>query len=306
MLPMIDVFLGGLVALSLPAPEKIQTTLQPLPIAANVDRPAQKPQPPKKKRPESLGVKTTSPSVFIADVETGAVLFSKDPHRVMPIASITKLVTAMVFLDQKPDMKKTVVFMPGDFDTESKSPFKPGDEITNEELLRSLLIGSVNASANVMARTTLGMDAFVEAMNAKTKALGLKTPRFVEPSGINPENRSSAADVAAILSIASGYPDVRRVTALGDIDVSPKNAKQPVRITATNLLLKTYLNKEPYKIIAAKTGSLPEAGYCMAQLTRNADGHEIVAVELGNDNHFARYQDIKAMTAWAFETYQWE
>jgi D-alanyl-D-alanine carboxypeptidase len=85
-----------------------------------------------------------------------------------------------------------------------------------------------------------------------------------------------------------------------------KNAKSSIHIPATNLLLKTYLNKDPYKIVAAKTGSLPEAGYCMAQLTKNAQGNEIVAVELGNDNHFSRYQDIKAMTAWAFETYQWE
>lgn len=302
---MIDTFLGGLIALSLPAPAKVQTTLNPLPISANIERP-DPPVAPRKKRPESLGVKTTSPSVFVADVETGAVLFAKDPHRVMPIASITKLVTAMVFLDQKPDMKKTVVFTADDFDSESRSPFKPGDEITNEDLLRSLLIGSVNASANVMARTTLGMDNFIVAMNAKVRSLNLKSPKLVEPSGINPENKANAADVAAILSIASSYPDIRRVTAQGDIDVALRNTKSTVHILATNLLLKTYLNKDPYKIVAAKTGSLPEAGYCMAQLTKNAKGHEVVAVELGNDNHFSRYQDIKAVTAWAFETYEWE
>jgi D-alanyl-D-alanine carboxypeptidase len=203
-------------------------------------------------------------------------------------------------------MKKTVVFTADDFDSESRSPFKPGDEITNEDLLRSLLIGSVNASANVMARTTLGMDNFIVAMNAKVRSLNLKSPKLVEPSGINPENKANAADVAAILSIASSYPDIRRVTAQGDIDVALRNTKSTVHILATNLLLKTYLNKDPYKIVAAKTGSLPEAGYCMAQLTKNAKGHEVVAVELGNDNHFSRYQDIKAVTAWAFETYEWE
>jgi D-alanyl-D-alanine endopeptidase (penicillin-binding protein 7) len=301
---MIDALLGNLIALSLPQPHRAQANISSLPVAADV-RPAVV-LGPRKKRPESLGVKTAAPSVFVADVRSGAVLFAKDPHRVMPIASITKLVTAMVFLDQNLDMNKTVTFLPGDFDGESRGVFKPGDEITNEDLLRSLLIGSVNASANVMARTTLGMEKFVEAMNIKMKQLGLKTPSFVEPSGIDPENKASAADVAAILSIASGYPDIRRVTGQGDIDVSLKNAKNSIHIPATNLLLKTYLNKDPYKIVAAKTGSLPEAGYCMAQLTKNAQGNEIVAVELGNDNHFSRYQDIKAMTAWAFETYQWE
>jgi len=157
-----------------------------------------------------------------------------------------------------------------------------------------------------MARTSLGMEEFVVAMNAKTRELGLKTPRFVEPSGIRPENQASAADVAAILSIASGYPDIRRITQSGDFEMTVKNTNQKMRIISTNLLLTSYLNKGPYKIVAAKTGSLPEAGYCMAQVTRNAAGNEIIAVELGNENHFSRYNDIKALTGWAFETYQWE
>jgi len=293
--------------MTLPTPAQAQTVLQPLLIAGDMNPPKiVRAIAPTKKRANSVGVKTTGASVFVADIASGKVLYSKDAHRVMPIASITKLVTAMVFLDQKPDMTRMVTFQSADFDREGKAVFKVGDQITNEDLLRSLLIGSVNASANVMARTSLGMEEFVVAMNAKTRELGLKTPRFVEPSGIRPENQASAADVAAILSIASGYPDIRRITQSGDFEMTVKNTNQKMRIISTNLLLTSYLNKGPYKIVAAKTGSLPEAGYCMAQVTRNAAGNEIIAVELGNENHFSRYNDIKALTGWAFETYQWE
>jgi D-alanyl-D-alanine carboxypeptidase len=74
----------------------------------------------------------------------------------------------------------------------------------------------------------------------------------------------------------------------------------------TNNLLSSYLNQDPYKIIVGKTGSLPEAGYCLGQVTRLPGGHEVIAVVLGSDNHFSRFQDVKALTGWAAETFRWE
>jgi D-alanyl-D-alanine carboxypeptidase len=82
-------------------------------------------------------------------------------------------------------------------------------------------------------------------------------------------------------------------------------SKREVRVKSTNLLVGSFLNKKPYTIVAAKTGTLPQAGHCMAQITRNADGHQVVAVELGGDNHLGRFQDIKALTAWSFDAYEW-
>lgn len=304
---MIGSVIGALISLAVTStgvnPSAHQGTLLPLPRSATVTVSQQKP--PHKKRPESVGVRTSSQSVFVADVSTGSVLFAKDPHRVMPIASLTKLMTAMVFLDMKPDLTKTITFQAQDFDGEGKPVFKTGEIMTYENVLKSMLVGSVNASANAIARTTLGTQRFVEAMNAKAREFGLQSPVYTEPSGIDPQNRANAADIAAIITYASGYPQIRDFDGIQDFTIASGISKDQYKISSTNLLLGTYLNKNPYHIVAAKTGSLAEAGYCMAQVTKNAAGHQIVAVELGSNNHFSRYQDIKALTTWAFETYEW-
>lgn len=279
-----------------------QTYLHTLPHATTATRP----QPPKKIRTESLGVKTTAASAFVADLATGSVLYSKDPHHVQPIASLTKLVTAMVFLDQRPDMSKMVTYVDEDFDHQGDDVFKTGDQLSYEDVLRSMLVGSVNASANVIARTTLGKQAFVAAMNQKVKDLGLRTPVFVDPSGIDPQDRADAADVGAIISTAASYPEIRKFTEMPEVDVHASSTNNTYKVLSTNLLMNTYLNKKPYTIIAGKTGSLPEAGYCMAQVTANGEGHQVVAVELGDNNHFGRFQDIKELTTWAFDTFQWK
>jgi D-alanyl-D-alanine endopeptidase (penicillin-binding protein 7) len=300
---MLGSLLGAIAALTLAVPAQAQSApfINTLPQANVVSKPA----PPVKKRIESLGVKTGAPSVFVADLASGSVLYAKNPHRTMPIASLTKLMTAIVLLDQHPDLSAGVVIKDEDFDRESKPIFKVGDELSYRDLLKTMLVGSVNASANALARSTLGKEKFVEAMNRKVAELGLDSPHFTDPSGIDPGNQANAADIAALISIASGYKEIREAAKMPEVIVKGRRTNQTYKVKTTNLLLGGFLNKPPYEIVTAKTGSLPEAGYCMAQITRDAGGHEVIAVELGNDNHFARYQDIKALTYWAFETYEW-
>lgn len=297
---MIDVFVGMMAALSLVAPVQAAPILNPLPMA----RTAPRTLPPKKRQLQSHGITMVSPSVFVADVATGSVLFAKKPHTVLPIASLTKLMTAMVWLETEPDLDAVVTFREEDFDGESKPVFLVGETITKREALQSLLIGSVNASANLMARTSLGHEKFVAAMNAKAKALKLASPIFVEPSGLDEGNKANAADVAAMLSTALTYPDIKKTVSMDSIDVKTLSGKDYL-LKSTNLLLSSYLNKSPYHIVGAKTGSLPHAGYSMAQVTSDEAGHQIVVVSLASNNHFARFQDIKSITTWAFENYQW-
>ncbi|MFH1621397.1 MAG: serine hydrolase [Patescibacteria group bacterium] len=305
---MIGELFGALAALtissnSLPANlnASSQSAIKTLPISQDSVRP----EAPVKKRQDSMGVKTTAPSVFVADVASGKVLFSKNAYESRSIASLTKLVTAIVVLDQKPDLKQKIIFSEDDFDGESKPVFAAGEALTIEDVLKSMLVGSINASANALARYFGGKDNFVILMNEKIKSLGLKSPELVEPSGINPRNRADAADLAAIISTAAGYPEIREYAKLETVTVYGNNGKNAHVISSTNLLLQSYLNKGPFRIVMAKTGSLPEAGYCMAQITSQGSGKEVVAVELGSDNHFSRYQDIKILTAWAFDTYEW-
>lgn len=298
---MIDSIVGLFAAMSLLGPTQNSAALRPLPVAT----PIVKPQPPKKRRVDSLGIQTSSPSVFVADLASGSVLYSKNAHDLLSIASLTKLVTAMVWLDTKPDFDETITFEADDFDGEGKPVFAVGETITKGQAIESLLIGSVNAAGHALARTSLGVDAFVKAMNEKVQALNLASPTFVEPTGIDPRNRANAADVAALLSTALSYPDIRRITEHASVTVHGKSGKD-YTVASTNLLLGSYLNQKPYHIVGAKTGSLPEAGFCMAQVTSDAAGHQVVAVILNSNNHFSRFQDIKGLTAWAFDTFQWE
>ncbi|MFH1078310.1 MAG: serine hydrolase [Patescibacteria group bacterium] len=307
---MLDALIGLMAAYSLVSPAYAATPYMngpsayvTLPTASSVPENTV-PKPPRKSRPESLGVETTARAVFVADVATGEVLYSKRAHDVMPIASLSKLMTAMVVLQGDFDPAKPLTFVEDDFRGEGKGVFAPGDTITNGDAVQALLVGSVNVAANALARTTMGREAFVAAMNAKAKDLKLVSPVFVDPTGVDTLNRANAADVAAMLTIALTNRVIADAAALPSVTIVTSAGKK-VPIGSTNLLLTSFLNKEPYRILGAKTGSLPTAGYDMAQVTQDAAGHAVVAVILASPNHFSRYQDIKAITAWTFGAYSW-
>jgi len=303
---MIGTLFGALAVLGMATPADAQIALRgSLPIAG-ARTVEVRPAPPKKIHPESIGMRTTAQSAFVADIASGKVLYEKNPHRVLPVASLTKLVTAMVFLDTDPDLTRTVIVKEEDQDHESRQVYPDGEVLTLEDVLRSMLVGSVNTSANILARVT-GGDAFIDAMNTKVKDdMGLQSPVFVDPTGLDPKNQASAADVAAILSKALSYDKIREFSQLREVVVHSATSKKEYRVRSTNMLLSSYLNAKPYGIVVAKTGSLPEAGFNMAQVTKNEEGHQIVAVELGSTDTFSRFQDIKALTTWAFDTYRWQ
>ena len=164
----------------------------------------------------------------------------------------------------------------------------------------------MNTAGNALARAYPGSQAaFVRAMNVKAADLGLQGASFADPTGLDRANVASAEDVARLLQRALAYDDIRSITKQPALDLKGKTGRS-YRILSTNLLLDSFLNKKPYAIVAAKTGSLPEAGYCFAQATQDDQGHELIAVTLGSDNHFSRYQDVKALTAWGFEAFAWE
>jgi D-alanyl-D-alanine endopeptidase (penicillin-binding protein 7) len=295
-----------------PSPRLNLLTLygQPLPVQpvlaeqSLIQKPVLPPTP-TKKDPNNLGVSTTAKSVFVADVASGGVLYAKAPHDVRSIASLTKLMTALVIMDSDKKLDGDLTFLPEDFDDESKPIVMAGDTITRRDALRVMLVGSINAAANALARTSgMTREDFIARMNRKAEELNLPSMVFVEPTGLSAGNKASAADVGAMLTIALRVPEIKEVLD-NPVAIIKTKAGKEYKVDSTNLLLTSYLNKTPNKIIGAKTGSLPEAGYCMAQVTRNAEGHEVVAVLLDSDNHFSRYHDIKSLTGWAFDSFEW-
>ena len=254
---------------------------------------------------DSVGVGVTAQAALLMDAASGKVLFEKNADETLPIASMTKLVTAMTFLDAKPNMQEEVEVLPEDEDEETRSVIDDYEVLTKKELLQALLIGSVNKAAHVLARTTGGKEAFVLAMNEKVRTLSMRGATFVDPSGIHPENRANAHEVAMILRAALAYPEIREMTGQPSLILIGRASGKPYEIKNTNLLLTSYLHRDPYRILAGKTGSLPQAGYCLTLATRFERAHDVIAVVLNSENHFSRFQDVKAMTTWAFASYEW-
>ncbi len=293
---------GVLSAQAAKEPPTTVFALNSLPVARYV---APHPAAPEKKNPDTVGVDITARAGAILDVATGEFLFEKDANAPYPIASLTKLVTVMTFLDTKPNLDEEVVIFPEDDTGEGKSVFMPNERITKRELIRAILVGSVNAAAASLARSTGDRPAFIRAMNEKARSLNMSHSLFFDPTGLDARNQASAKDVALALRSALLYREIREATELSECQVKGRATGRVYTIKTTNLLLNSFLNKNPYRIIAGKTGSLPEAGYCLAQATRNEGGHEIIAVVLGSGDHFARFQDAKALTWWAFRNFSW-
>lgn len=243
-------------------------------------------------------------TAIVVDVGSGEVLFAKDAMAQRPMASLTKLLTAMVVLDEGLRGEEVVTVEARDF-VEARPEFAAGDAMTREAALEAMLVGSVNELANTLARTSEGgRGAFIEAMQEKVAVLGLEHTLVFEPSGINPRNVSSAKDVAKIMRAALGYPTIRDMTVRSSVVVTTEMGKQ-VKVDSTNLLLPTALNRDPYRIIAGKTGSLPEAGYCLAQVTQNADGKQVIVVGMGSADHFVRFTDVRLLTEWVLGAFTW-
>lgn len=281
-----------------PSPQPV--VAQSLPVARYVPGP----QPPRKKDQASFGVETTARAALVMDVASGEVLYEKDAEAAYPIASLTKLVTAMTVIDRKEDMDEIITILAEDDPKEGRAVFPEGERFTRRELLEGLLVGSVNIAGNALARESGGQE-FIRAMNERARRIGMSQATFVDPTGLNSQNQASAHDVALILRTALSYPEIREITHKDKIELRGRATNKPYVIKSTNLLLDSFLNQGPYQILAGKTGSLREAGFCLAQATRDKQGHEVIAVVLGSNNHFSRFQDAKALTSWTFQTFDW-
>ncbi|MCE9586133.1 serine hydrolase [Candidatus Uhrbacteria bacterium] len=277
-------------------------SLNGLPVAKYV---AVTSEAPTKKNQATLGIDVDARAAVVMDVASGQTLFEKDSHVAYPIASLTKIISAMVFLDGKPDLDDQVTFLAEDDAIAGKTVIPTGERLTKREVLSALLIGSVNEAANVLSRTSGGREAFVAAMNRKARAIGMEHAVFYDPSGLDARNKASARDVALALRAALSYPDLRKTTEQPNVNLVGRATNRKYQIKTTNLLLSSDLNRGSYRIVAAKTGTLAEAGFCMAQATRDAEGHEVIAVVLGGGTHFTRFQDVKALTYWSFQNFVW-
>ena len=215
----------------------------------------------------AIAVPLGSMSVLVVEDGTGKILLEKNANVVVPIASLTKLMTAMVVLDSKPDMDAPISIDRIDVDMlkHSTSRVPVGATISRRDVLQLALMSSDNRAAASLARTYAGGPlAFAAAMNAKIKALGMTQTVIEEPTGLSPNNKSTAADLIKMATAAAHYPDIARITT-DPRDMIRINGRQ-VEYRNTNRLV----GAKGWDIGLSKTGYTQEAGRCLIMRFKSA------------------------------------
>ncbi|HBR80452.1 MAG: Murein-DD-endopeptidase, Serine peptidase, MEROPS family S11 [Candidatus Uhrbacteria bacterium GW2011_GWE2_45_35] len=280
--------------------EEVLTARQPsLPMAENAIRA------PKKIRPESMGVVTAAHSALVIDAASGAVLFEKNASAKRSIGSMTKLMTALVFLSGNPDLNSVAALESSDFREGGRQHVPVGKQITVKDLLLASLVSSDNsATASLVRLSGLTEGDFVARMNEKAAEIGMTSTTFSDPTGLSPENRSTTPDLVALLKAALQDENIRFATEQASATISDFEGTV-YQLENTNELLDGFVNQEPYKIVGGKTGYLPEAGYCLGIEAQKDGGKNIFVVALGSDSSVGRLRDVKALTVWAYNTFEW-
>jgi D-alanyl-D-alanine endopeptidase (penicillin-binding protein 7) len=231
---------------------------------------------------------------FVVDQDTGKVLLRKNENAVLPIASLTKLMTGMIVSEAKLPMEEMITITQDDVDTEkgSSSRLKVGTTLTRGELMHLSLMSSENRAAHALGRTYPGgMSAFVEAMNAKARLLGMKDTRYVEPTGLSSRNQSSAQDLANLVAAASHDPMLRELSTSPGHEVEVGN--RMLKYNNTNRLVK---NPE-WDIGLQKTGYISEAGQCLVMQAKVA-GRKLIMVFLDSAGKLSRLGDAERVRKW--------
>jgi D-alanyl-D-alanine carboxypeptidase len=235
------------------------------------------------------------------DERTGTVLYEMNADKEWWIASLTKMMTALVFLDTNPDFNRVMAYSSADNEIGGKLYVVNGETMTLRDYYYSMLVGSANNAANAIARST-GMSRadFVTAMNRKTTELGLLHTRFGDSSGISLENRSTASDYAKFMQTVSDRFEILQATTTPVYSFRTINVGSIHNIKNTNKLLSS-----GYRFLAGKTGYLDEAKYNFTARVRSANGDEIIIVVFGTDSDALRWQETSKLIDWVFANYRW-
>jgi serine-type D-Ala-D-Ala endopeptidase (penicillin-binding protein 7) len=231
---------------------------------------------------------------LVVDQETDEVLFSKNSGAVLPIASITKLMTALVVTEAGLPLDEKLVVSQDDVSATagSRSRLASGTALTRGEMLHLSLMASENRAAHVLGRTYPGgMDRFVVAMNAKARELGMTDTRYVEPTGLSPNNQSSAQDLTRLVRAADGHPIIRELSTT--LDAAVAVGRRMVQFRNTNGLVR---NPE-WEIGLQKTGYISAAGRCVVMQTQMA-GRKLIMVLLDSAGRYSRIGDAERLRSW--------
>jgi serine-type D-Ala-D-Ala endopeptidase (penicillin-binding protein 7) len=231
---------------------------------------------------------------LVIDQDTNEVLFSKNDSAVLPIASLTKLMTALVVSEAQLPMDHVITIAQDDVDTEkwSGSRLSVGTRLTRAEAMHLALMSSENRAAHALGRSFPGgMQAFVKRMNAKARELGMTASTFVEPTGLSSRNQSSASDLVRLVEASTGDPLLREYSTSTGAQVAV--GTRTLQYNNTNRLVK----HPEWEILLQKTGYISEAGQCLVMTTRIA-GRKLIMVFLDSAGKLSRLGDAERVRKW--------
>lgn len=246
-----------------------------------------------------------APVALIYDAEKGQVIYEKNSYLKRNIASLTKLMSAIIFIETNPDMNKVVTIEDSDLpapESGVRLAVNPGDQITVEDLFYGMITGSANNATLALVRSTgLSREEFVNKMNGKTKKLNMMSTIFVDPSGIEVGNISTATDVAILINYLMKRPTVIKASIQPTYTYTIINKNETRTIKNPLYLYTNILANQP--IMAAKTGYINEAGYCLTAKVKQTDGRIFVTVVLGSPTVYSRATDTKNLIEYALKVF---
>ena len=231
---------------------------------------------------------------YVMEAENGRVVFQKNADVALPIASISKLMTAIVVIDAGQDLHEILEINDEDIDTEkgTRSRLRIGSRLSRGELLHLALMSSENRAASALGRNYPGgLQAFVSAMNAKARLLGMTATRFAEPTGLSSRNVSTARDLALMVQAAADYPLIRQYSTSPGLLVG--SGRSTLAYRNTNRLT----DNPKWEIELQKTGFISEAGNCLVMQVR-IEGRQMVMVLLDAKQKLARFGDAQRLRSW--------
>jgi D-alanyl-D-alanine endopeptidase (penicillin-binding protein 7) len=231
-------------------------------------------------------------AAIVFNPSTGEVLWEENAHDQRSIASITKVMTAVVFMADAPDLTQRVAVTYADMRNASTTHLRAGQILSYDDLLHLLLIASDNAAARVLARTSEGGTlAFVGRMNEMAAHLNLPTTHYTDPSGLESTNVSSAFDLSQLIAFAAADPTIGAIMRTETYEAHASTG--PIDVHSTNKLLGTDVD-----VRGGKTGFISKAGYCLATLLQIPQGNQVAVVVLGATNSATRFWEARHLFNW--------
>jgi D-alanyl-D-alanine endopeptidase (penicillin-binding protein 7) len=233
-------------------------------------------------------------AAIVYDPETNQVIWEENSQDQRSIASITKMMTAVVFMEGSPDLNEQITVARSDTFQASTTHLRANDRVSTDDLLHLLLIASDNAAARALARVSpLGYEGFIERMNQKAADLGLQNTHYADPSGLLSENVSSAYDLARLITYVSS--DDRIASIMRTPEYTVYTNRRPITFHSTNHLL----GRTDVDVRAGKTGFISKSGYCLATLLRLPQStQQYAVVVLGARSNAGRFMETQNLFTW--------